>query len=155
MTDSGIVIQSPGRPYRPGSVVGLFGCLLLLVGAFLPLWQVVLEDSEGSWNLIGYGRGDALPFLALVLISFRMVFRGYYRGLWVTATACLGFLVWIYWKLESIKGTPMLSLGRWIIDNDVYIIIPGTPQWGWLVMLAGVSLLFTSAAWPGGRSTSN
>ena len=155
MTAIAILFRWPARPIQPKAIFGLVGCLLLLVGVFLPLWEVILEDSEGSWTLIGYGRGDGLPFLALVLISLRMITRGYYRGLWVTATACLGILVWIYWKLESIKGGPTFSLGRWIVENGGYIVVPGTPQWGWLVMLAGVALLFTSAAWPGVRATSN
>jgi len=149
------LVRSPRRRPHLRTVFGLSACFLLIVGGFLPIWGAILADDVGYLTLIGYKTRDGVLILVFGLMSSWMVFRGTRRWLWVMPTVGLALLTRNYLELDRIKQFPYLSQGYSQLHHDGFIVCPGEPLWGWIVLLAGLVLLLVCAAWPVRRSSSN
>jgi hypothetical protein len=128
-------------------IVGLAGCVLLVIGVFVPLISVPLA---GNINYIHSGHGDGIVVLILVAISGILIMGRRARGLWFTGLGVLALMAFTFTNIQvgmsearavlrrDLAGNPFAGAGDAMLQSVQL-------EWGWAILLIGAALLVTSA----------
>ncbi len=118
--------------------LGLLGCFALIGGVFAPLANA---PFIGSINYIKGASSIGIIILVLAGISLILVLKEIYKGLYLTGflTSVIIFVTYIVFQ-ERLKepGAFFGFLGDLVADTVKF-------QWGWILLLIGVIMLFISA----------
>ena len=135
-------------------IVGFVGCLLMLLGIFLP---VVSFPLVGSMNYVHNGNEGAIAIGILVAISLVFIWLRKFSALWFTSTGALGTitfsLLMLVFQIATMKaelqknadGNPFAGLGELAVQG-IQI------QWGWAVLFIGAALAVFTAVWDADQS---
>jgi len=128
-------------------ILGLIGSFILFIGVFMPIVSVPVV---GNLNFYMNGEGDGVWIIGLAAISFVLVLKGNYKGLWFPALASLALMAYTFFRFQdgmaqareemraNLEGNPFGGLAE-MFSQSIQM------QWGWVVLLAGAGLLIASA----------
>ncbi len=128
---------SKTKPLAPSTgrqLLGLAGCLLIVVGVFAP----ILNYIGVSETFFSQGQRNGSIVLALAAFSLVAVLAKKFRVLLITAGLTLIPVVMDFRKALNFSSDPVMNTG-----------ILGPPPklaWGWITLFVGVALLI-AAAW--------
>jgi Ca2+/Na+ antiporter len=128
-----------------GTIVGIIGSIVLLLGVFTPIVSVPIM---GSMN---YFQGDGKFVLVLAIISFVSLLTKKYQWLWLSGIGSLAIMVFTFLnfqlKMSDVKNSITSDLAdnpfRGLADLAIQAV---QLQWGWAVLAIGVGLIIVSAA---------
>jgi hypothetical protein len=111
------------------SILALAGCLLLLVGCFLPIASSPFLDGNFTFmNTADGGTGDGVIIIGLVVLALPLILTARYKFLIINALLIFAVLLIDFLDING---------------NDLGII--ETEWFGWIVLFVGVILLVASA----------
>jgi len=129
-------------------LLGLIGSAVLFVGVFAPIISVPIM---GNMNYFQNRRGDGIIVLVLVAVSLILILLKKFKGLWFTGLSSMAILAFTFInfqiKMSDVKTQMEIELTgnpfRGIADMAIQSV---QLQWGWALLIIGVSLVIASAA---------
>lgn len=128
--------------------LGLGGVAALFLGVFSPIISLPLF---GNLNYFQNGKGDGVFILGFACISILLVLFKQFKWLWVTGLGCLGIMGFTFFTFQNTLSTTKAQLELELAGNPFRGIADAVMQtvqlqWGWVILLIGVALIFISAA---------
>jgi uncharacterized membrane protein len=129
-------------------IIGLLGCLILLVGLFVPIIEV---PALGKVHYFRFSDHNAKFLLGLVAVSAVLVFIRRLKMLSITGGLAFALII-----------ANFIAVGRWVRAEDAKVgggfhsVLRGADhgaqhyyqlQWGWAVMIIGALLLIVASLW--------
>jgi hypothetical protein len=130
-------------------LLAVFGSVILLIGAFLPLAELPII---GEINLFNNAKDDGVFVLPLAVGSFIAGVMKTYRALWVTGLMIIVIIIQAYvniqYKLDWIEA----QMDKKLADNPFRgladaAIASVQMEYGWGFLLLGTMLIISAAAW--------
>lgn len=123
-------------------VVGLIGCVVLVLGTFCPLIWIPLC---GDLNYFANGRGDGVIVIVLAAISAVLCAVNFCRVLLFTGVGCLACV--------GVTFARMQGMFEQLAENTNRLpFLGGTAgvrlEWGWAVLVIGAILVIIAGAMP-------
>ncbi len=121
-------------------ILGVAGAIILGIGAFCP---IVSMKAAGALTFFNQGRGDGVILLALAAGALMLAILRRQTTLLASAVGAAGLVgydLYRFWvRLDQARAE--LAAGGASPEQ-----LAGAPQlsWGWLVMAAGLALLFAA-----------
>jgi hypothetical protein len=135
-------------------ILGFVGCVLMVVGIFLPVLSFPLV---GSTNYFQNGNEGAIAVGILAAVSLVLIWLTKFSALWFTGTGALGTVAFSFLMLvfrisamkaemqKDLDGNPFAGIGA-LAMQGIQI------QWGWAVLIIGATLVVLTAVWDADQS---
>ncbi|WPL17628.1 hypothetical protein Thiowin_02655 [Thiorhodovibrio winogradskyi] len=128
-------------------LTGLIGSTFLCVGVFAPIATIPMVDNI---NYVRNGSGDGVIVLILAIIALILVLIDKYKGLWFTSFGSVVVMLFSFLNFQTkisqakqqmsyeLSGNPFRGLDDMAMQSVQL-------EWGWSLLIIGVSLMFMSA----------
>jgi hypothetical protein len=131
MPESQISSKTYAIGFSKPQIIGLIGCICLIIGCFTPL---VSAPIFGSFNYFHNGSGDGVIILVLTLISIVTILHNeYIKFLFIPGLLSLCIIVYDFFNIDNIiSSLQSQNFGMFnILASSVQI------EYGWAFLIIG------------------
>lgn len=128
-------------------LIALFGAILLLIGAFLP---VLSAPIVGSVSLFNNGKSDGMIIAGLAVIAIVLAALNYMKAIRIVAVISLVIVIVdfysVYSRINKMKEEVTSKLGDNPFQGLATTMLDSVQlQYGWVVLFLGCAVLLVSA----------